>query len=293
MQLIDGENLAEAIRRRQSGASGTVADALSTKKDGGPLAPREESDSGMDRPLAMPLSSRGARAPRGDGWFRRAAEIGRQVALGLHHAHEAGVIHRDIKPANLLLDRDGNAWIADFGLARFDEGGALTMTGDLPGTLRYMSPEQLLGEGAVDRRTDIYSLAATLWELTALRPLHDGESRKELSKQIDSPRPPALRKFCRGAPRDLEAVLSKAFGEESGGAVCDGGRHGERSGRVPGREASEGSAARRSTASSLDRRYERSRHEWDRHRDAAGENPSRRTAVESCVPVGDSCGYRG
>src|SRR5260221_178903 len=74
------------------------------------------------------------------------AEQSAQVADALHHAHELGVTHRDIKPANLMLDRLGHIWITDFGLARIEGEGNLTMTGDLVGTLRYMSPEQSLAK---------------------------------------------------------------------------------------------------------------------------------------------------
>ncbi len=108
----------------------------------------------------------------GDGYWSEVARLGIQAALALEHAHQAGILHRDIKPANLLLDAAGHLSIADFGLARFqNEAGNLTQTGDLVGTLRYMSPEQLQGKrGLVDRRSDIYSLGMTLYELAALEP---------------------------------------------------------------------------------------------------------------------------
>ena len=71
--------------------------------------------------------------------------LGVQIASALDYAHRSGVLHRDVKPSNLLLDANGTAWVADFGLAKADEHQDLTATGDLLGTLRYMSPEAFEG----------------------------------------------------------------------------------------------------------------------------------------------------
>src|SRR5207253_1919502 len=126
-------------------------------------------------------------------FYRTVAQLGRQAAEALEHAHQLGVVHRDIKPANLLVDLRGNLWITDFGLAHMQSAAGLTMTGDLVGTLRYMSPEQALAQhGGIDHRTDIYSLGVTLYELLTLEPVFDGRDRQELLRQIafDEPRLP-------------------------------------------------------------------------------------------------------
>jgi len=104
--------------------------------------------------------------------FQKVARLGITAAAALDHAHRHGIVHRDIKPANLLLDAQGNRWITDFGLAQVQAEHRLTLTGDLVGMLRYMSPEQALGQAAsVNERTDIYSLGATVYELLMLEPV--------------------------------------------------------------------------------------------------------------------------
>ena len=109
---------------------------------------------------------------------RTVAHLGAQAAEALYYAHRLGIIHRDIKPANLLVDVHGNLWITDFGLARMQADSNLTMTGDVVGTLRYMSPEQSSARrGIVDHRADVYSLGATLYELLTLRPAYEGCDR--------------------------------------------------------------------------------------------------------------------
>ena len=92
-------------------------------------------------------------------FFRTVAQLGVQAAEALEHAHQLGVVHRDIKPANLLVDGRGNLWITDFGLAHCQSQAGLTMTGDLVGTLRYMSPEQALAQRGADRPPHRHLLA--------------------------------------------------------------------------------------------------------------------------------------
>ncbi|MCM2369863.1 serine/threonine-protein kinase [Aporhodopirellula aestuarii] len=134
------------------------------------------------------------------------------VAEGLHAAHELGIVHRDIKPSNLIVDREGKVWISDFGLARVQGDVSLTQSGDVIGTMRYMSPEQTRGESAlVDGRADVYSLGATLYEVMSGRPVHDGVDAPAILRQIDEDAVVSLRSICRGIPRDLDTVISKAM----------------------------------------------------------------------------------
>jgi serine/threonine protein kinase len=149
-------------------------------------------------------------------FVRMVAQLGAQAAEALDHAHSLGVVHRDIKPSNLLVDPRGELWITDFGLARFQDDPGPTRTGDLVGTLRYMSPEQALGKRVVvDHRTDIYSLGATLYELLTLRPVFDGRDRQELLHQIAHLEPVAPRHVNPAIPRDLETILLKAMDKEA------------------------------------------------------------------------------
>ncbi len=123
-----------------------------------------------------------------------------------------GVVHRDVKPGNLMLDGTGRLWVTDFGLAQFSTDARLTLSGDLLGTLRYMSPEQALAQRkVVDHRTDVYSLGVTLYELLTLRPAFGGDDRQELLRQIAFDEPAAPRRLDRSVPAELETVLLKAI----------------------------------------------------------------------------------
>jgi serine/threonine protein kinase len=154
-----------------------------------------------------PLPSLG----KGPGFrhWRGVAEVGRQVAEALQHAHERGILHRDIKPSNLLLDSEGVAWVADFGLAKAMSHDDLSRTGDLVGTLRYMAPERFRGES--DARSDVYSLGLTLYELMTLRPAHDVLDRAELIRKIAEAEPTRPGELDPSIPIDLETVVLKAI----------------------------------------------------------------------------------
>ena len=111
------------------------------------------------------------------------------VAAGLAHAHERGVIHRDVKPHNILLDRNGNPKLADFGIARALDATQATRTGTYVGTARYSSPEQLQGK-AVTTKSDVYSLGAMLYEAVVGEPPFSGTPIEIASQHVSKPPPP-------------------------------------------------------------------------------------------------------
>lgn len=115
------------------------------------------------------------------GFFgeRRSMDILRQVLAALDYAHARNIVHRDIKPDNLMLTRDGKVKLADYGLVKFTDNlgvAGLTTEGQIMGTPNYISPEQAGGKGAVDIRSDIYSLGATAYHLLTGRPPYQGGS---------------------------------------------------------------------------------------------------------------------
>jgi serine/threonine protein kinase/predicted Zn-dependent protease len=157
-----------------------------------------------------------ASSTRNRQYVRNVARLALQAAEALDHAHTRGILHRDIKPANLLLDSEGRLWVTDFGLAQVRGDDRLTLTGDVLGTLRYMSPEQALGRRVVvDGRTDVYSLGVTLYELLTLRPAVDGRDQAEILRRIADGEPPPLRKINPAVAADLETIVLKATAKEA------------------------------------------------------------------------------
>ena len=111
--------------------------------------------------------------------YQRAVEIAIQVARGLQHAHDNGVVHRDIKPQNILLTEDGTAKVTDFGIARALAASTRSRTASIMGTLSYMAPEQW-ASGGLDGRSDQYALGIVLYETLAGLPPFQGESMEAL-----------------------------------------------------------------------------------------------------------------
>ena len=140
-------------------------------------------------------------------YFRSVAEIGHQCAEALSYAHARGIIHRDIKPSNLLLDTNGVVWVTDFGLAKTNDVG-LTQTGDILGTIRYMSPERFKGQ--CDNRADVYSLGLTLYEMLVLKPAYESPDRLKLIDIVTKTEVTTPRSIDSRIPRDLETIVLKA-----------------------------------------------------------------------------------
>lgn len=162
-----------------------------------------------------PIASDGCLVPAAtqfSDYVMQVLRIGLQAAEALAAAHRAGVVHRDIKPSNLMVEPGGKLWITDFGLARLHDVSNLTRSGDLVGTLRYMSPEQALAvSGGVDHRTDIYSLGATLYELLCLHPAYSDLAGQQLLQQISSGPPTQLRELCPEIPEEVAYVIARAM----------------------------------------------------------------------------------
>jgi WD40 repeat protein/serine/threonine protein kinase len=215
MQFIEGHSLAELMAARNWPSRGRQPGEAGVETTGGGHSPRS------DCPAPAALETRPVAAaptavtPHDPARYRRIAEWGIQAAEALEHAHTLGIVHRDVKPANLLVDGRGQLWVTDFGLARTATDAGLTMSGDVLGTLRYMSPEQALAKhGLVDHRTDVYSLGATLYELLTGRPAVEGQDRQAILWRIADEEPPPPRALDRGVPADLETVVLKALARE-------------------------------------------------------------------------------
>ncbi|MBN9523261.1 serine/threonine protein kinase [bacterium] len=201
MQFIDGPSLAQVLSDLRDNRQGSGEQSSTTPPPFTPLRLTEPS-------VVMTAEH----ATRRRDYYRRVAELGWQAADAIEYAHQIGVVHRDVKPANLLLDPTGRLWVADFGLAQIRNDTGLTATGEVVGTLRYMSPEQASGRpGLVDHRTDIYSLGATLYELLTLTPVFPGDDRRELAHQVADDEPRAPRAIDHTVPAELETIVLKAL----------------------------------------------------------------------------------
>jgi eukaryotic-like serine/threonine-protein kinase len=229
MELVEGVPLSmicDRLETRKPGAAAidlqTWHDALSTA-----CAESRQQETPLSDPQTVPRATipnlareAGASAPAlaaGRDYPRQIAGLLKQVARGAHSLHEAGVIHRDIKPGNIMVTANGtHAVLVDLGVAQLadDVDGKLTRTRQVVGTLRYASPQQVLAVGQLDRRTDVYSLGVTLWELLTLHPFlgaTDDMPEPVLMEKIQHDEPARVRSFSPQVPVDLEAIVQKCL----------------------------------------------------------------------------------
>lgn len=187
MTLVEGQSLDRHLR-------GFAAGALS--------------DSGVSG-----LESRENLSPiHGPNRFRNVATLVAEAAEAIQAAHSAGVIHRDIKPSNLIVDTKGRIKVTDFGLAVDTAELGLTRSGEIVGTIRYMSPEQAAGKrGLVDQRSDIYCLGATLYELLTYRPPFASESLADVVREKEEGLLTPPRSIDSSIPRVLQTITLKAM----------------------------------------------------------------------------------
>lgn len=140
-----------------------------------------------------------------------------QVCAALDYAHRQGITHRDVKPSNILIDRDGNAFVTDFGIARLSAGDGknrITGTGMIVGTPDYMSPEQAQGSDDVDHHADIYALGVMLFEmLTGELPFQADSPLQVLLMHVNEPAPSILGKRLH-LPSELDAVIQRAMAKD-------------------------------------------------------------------------------
>jgi serine/threonine protein kinase/WD40 repeat protein len=206
---------------------GRLAGLVGDNRDAstGPTAKGPAGEEASTTPCPSPASPPGGRLVLSLEYFRSVAELMADAAEAVAYAHGAGILHRDLKPSNILVDRAGQCWLIDFGLAGFVGGPGATLRGDdgdldadaltatgFMGTPNYMAPEQF--QGVADVRTDVWGLGATLYELLTLRRAFEGSSVREISRKIVQEEPATPPGPVSNPPRDLAAIAGKAMRKE-------------------------------------------------------------------------------
>jgi len=153
------------------------------------------------------------RIARGPLKIDEALDLAIQIAQGLDAAHRKSVVHRDVKPANVMIEAGGLVKIMDFGLAKMSGQSKLTKTRTTLGTTAYMSPEQARGEEA-DRRSDIWSLGAVIYEMAAGRTPFKGDYEQAVLYSILNETPEPLTAVRAGVPMELDRIVAKALAKD-------------------------------------------------------------------------------
>ena len=176
--------------------------------------------------LVMRLMTGGTLAERLQKGAMSVAETSKilnRIGSALERAHAQGVIHRDLKPSNIMFDQYGDAFLADFGIARLT-GGAMTLTGqNVIGTPAYMSPEQIHGDQTIDGRADIYALGVICFEmLTGRRPFEEKAPAKLMMQHLIDP-VPDIRDVRPDLPPGMEEVISRSMAKSPNDRYADAG----------------------------------------------------------------------
>lgn len=195
MEYVEGETLSDRLERLRRDAP----------QRGGPKEPAEEkSGSGRPKDDSRNLSNK--------RHIQDVLRILSAVADALDYAHQQKVIHRDVKPSNILLTKQGEPRLTDFGVAKIGTDPSITVTGEMAGTYFYMSPEQARAAHAqVDHRSDIFSLGVVLYECLTLRRPFTGESSHQVLQALTSTDPQPIRSLNPAVSRDLATVCQKAL----------------------------------------------------------------------------------
>ncbi len=204
---------AAALNHPNIAAIHQIDEAVATNEDGAQI----EASDGPRPFIAMEFIEGGTlerRIKAGPLKLAEAVKIATQVAEALRAAHAKDIVHRDIKSANIMLTREGEAKVLDFGLAQTSASTKLTRMGSTLGTVAYMSPEQARGE-EVDGRTDLYSLGTVLYEMIAGRLPFGGEYEQAVVYSILNADPEPLTALRTGVPMELERITNKLLAKDA------------------------------------------------------------------------------
>lgn len=210
MELVEGATLEEILRelanRSPAELRGSDLDAALMR-----ATQRRQAEAAVTAPIDLGRTDPPSVTHDG-AWVTTCLRVARSIANALAHAHERGVLHRDVKPSNVMLTFDGRVLLLDFGLAADAEASRLTRTGGILGSAAYMSPEQMRGDNAaIDARTDVYSLGATLYEMLTLRPAYAKDSVEATRSAVLEGRARPPREWNSSIPRDAETVCLQAM----------------------------------------------------------------------------------